>query len=258
MNRTLSSENRVAIVTGASRGIGAEIARQLARDGFAVVVNYVHNATAAKQVVGEIEQIAGADRPAGPAATAIQADISDQTQVDRLFAESERIYGGVNVLVANAGVQAPRPMSIAETENAVFDHLIGVNFRGTFYLLREAARRLRPDGRVVTISSSALGLKVPGQAVYNACKAATEVMTALLAKELGDRGITVNAVAPGPTATQLFLQRSSEATVQHLTRQTPLGRVGAPADVARVVAMLVKDDGAWVNGQTIRANGGLV
>lgn len=257
MDHTAFPEGRIAIVTGAARGIGAEIARELSCDGLRVVVNYVRDAAAAKQVVTEIETIRPVESHTVPAAIAIQADVSDKESVERLFDETERIYGGVDVLVANAGVQAPRPLSMAETDDEVFDHLMAVNLRGVFNVLREAARRLRQNGRIVSISSSALGLKVPGQAVYNACKAGIETMTASLAKELGGRGITANAVAPGPTATQLFLQRNSAATIEHLTRQTPLGRIGEPADVARVVAMLVRNEASWVSGQTIRVDGGL-
>lgn len=246
---------RVAVVTGASRGIGAEIARRLAGDGLSVVVNYVQETTAAKEVVAGIERAAGdRDTPA----VAVRADVADPAQVEHLFAEAERVYGGVDVLVANAGVQAPRPLALREVDDETFGHLVGVNLHGTFYLLRQAARRLRDGGRVVTISTSALGLRPPGQAVYNACKAAAEVLTAALARELGERGITANAVAPGPTGTDLFLQRYPAEAVEGLARQTPLGRIGSPADVAAVVAMLVGDQGTWVSGQTIRVNGGLV
>ncbi|MGH3761899.1 SDR family oxidoreductase [Actinophytocola sp.] len=257
MDNVPTRERRVAIVTGASRGIGAEIARRLARDGLRVVVNYHRDAAAAKEVVADLEQLAG-DRGGPPPATAVQADVAGRESVARLFAEAERVYGGVDVLVANAGVQAPGPLAIADVDDETYDHLVGVNLNGTFHLLRQAARRLRDGGRVVTISTSALGMHPPGQAVYNACKAASEVLTAALARELGERGITANAVAPGPTGTELFLQRYPAAAVDGLARQTPLGRIGTPADVAGVVSMLVGDRGAWVSGQTIRVNGGLV
>ncbi|HEV7650961.1 MAG TPA: SDR family oxidoreductase [Actinophytocola sp.] len=247
-----TEDRRVAIVTGASRGIGAEIARHLARDGLAVVVGYLTDETAAKQVVADIE------RTGKGAAVAARADVADGDAVSRLFDEAERVYGGVDVLVANAGVQAPRPIPIADVDDETFGHLVGVNLHGTFLLLRQAARRLRDGGRVVTISTSALGLHPPGQAVYNACKAATEVLTAALARELGARGITANAVAPGPTDTELFRSRYPAAAVEGLAGQTPLGRIGSPADVARAVGVLVGEAGAWVSGQTIRVNGGLV
>lgn len=252
------TDSRVAIVTGASRGIGAEVARQLARTGMFVVVNYINTAGAAEQVVDEIRVMAGAaDEKHSPAA-AVRADVSNKEDVRRLFDEAERVYGGVDVLVVNAGVQAMGPSPLGGTDDETFNRLIDVNFRGAFYLLREASNRLRDGGSIIAVSSSAIGLRVPGQAVYNACKAGLEVMSTLLAGELRCKNITVNVVAPGPTETELFLQRTSDKTIEHLTQQTPLGRIGRPADIASVITFLTGDDGRWINGQVIRANGGLV
>ncbi len=258
---SISRQGRVAIVAGGSRGIGAEIARQLARDGLLVVVNYVSDAAAAKQLVNEINEIDDVARAAGQgklAATSVRADISRSDDARRLFDEAERTYGDADVLVVSAGVQAGRRLALGETDDETFEAVVGVNLRGTFYLLREAANRLRRGGSIVTFSSSAVALDVPGQAVYNACKAGVEVMTTLLAKELRGRDITVNAVAPGPTETQLFLRGKSKEAIDRLAEQVPLGRIGRPADIASLVAFLVGHRGRWVNGQTIRANGGLV
>ncbi|WP_292404799.1 SDR family oxidoreductase [Mesorhizobium sp.] len=240
---------RAALVTGASKGIGAEIARRLARDGFSVVVNYARGAEAVESVVREIETEGGT-------AIAVQADVGDPKGVVRLFDAAEQAFGGLDVLVNNAGIMKLAPL--AEMDDADFDRQIAVNLGGVFRGMREGARRLRDGGRIVSFSSSVVGLYQPSYGVYAATKAGVEAMTHVLAKELGPRGITVNVVAPGPVATELFLDGKSEALVETITKLIPLGRLGQPADIAGVVSFLAGPDGGWVNGQVLRANGGTV
>lgn len=246
-----SSVSCVAIVTGASRGIGAAIATRLAREGHAVVVNYAGRADEAQQVVAQIES-------AGGRAIAVQADVADAAAVRALFDAAEAAFGRIDVLVNNAGVMPPQLPHLADTSDDEFDRLVQINLRGTFNTLREAARRLQRGGRVVNLSSSLVGTRLPGYAVYAATKAAVEVMTNILAKELRGRDITVNAVAPGPTATALFLDGKTPEAIERLAKAAPLERLGRPEDIAAAVAMLAGRDGAWINGQTLRANGGLV
>ncbi|KAA0580015.1 SDR family oxidoreductase [Azospirillum sp. Sh1] len=244
-----SSTNRVAIVTGASRGIGAAVARRLASDGLAVVVNYAGSAGAAATLVEEIEA-------AGGRASPVQADVSDPAAVKRMFDAAEAAYGGVDVLVNNAGIMTLAPL--AQVDDDAFDRIVAINLKGTFNGLREAANRLRDGGRIVNFSTSVVGLYQPSYGVYAATKAAVEALTHILAKELGPRGITVNAVAPGPVATELFLQGKDQATLDRIRQMIPLGRLGEVDDIARVVSLLVGPDGGWINGQILRANGGVV
>jgi 3-oxoacyl-[acyl-carrier protein] reductase len=241
--------NKVAIVTGASRGIGAAVAERLAQDGFTVLVNYSGEAAPAEALVDKIERAGGRARVA-------QADVSDPAAVRRLFDAAEAAFGGVDVLVNNAGIMTLG--KLAETDDAAFDRQIAVNLKGTFNTLREAAARLRRGGRIVNFSSSVVGLLQPTYAVYAATKAGVEAMTAILAKELRGRAITVNAVAPGPTATDLFLKGKPQEVVDHLAQLAPLERLGQPADIAAAVAFLVGPDAGWINGQTLRANGGII
>ena len=245
----MADMQRCAIVTGSSKGIGAAVAERLAQDGFAVVVNYASGARAADALVARI-------RAAGGTAIAVEGDVSDPAAVATLFDRATDAFGGVDVLVNNAGIMRLKP--VAETEDALFDQHVAVNLKGTFNGLREASRRMRDGGRIVSFSSSVVGLYQPTYAVYAATKSAVETMTHILAKELGRRGITVNAVAPGPVATELFLGDKSEEQVAAVTRMIPLGRLGEPEDIARAVAFLVGPDGGWINGQVLRANGGVV
>jgi 3-oxoacyl-[acyl-carrier protein] reductase len=240
---------RIALVTGASRGIGAAIAQRLARDGHAVIVNYSGNAAAAEQVVRTIEA-------AGGKALAAQADVADATAVARMFDSAEAAFGGIDVLVNNAGIL--KLGAIGASDDALFDSQIAVNLKGTFNTLREASRRMRAGGRIVNFSTSVVGTKMENYGVYAATKAAVETLTAIQSKELRGRNITVNAVAPGPTATDLFLDGKSDELVQRLAKMNPLERLGTPEDIASVVAFLVGPDGGWINGQVLRANGGMV
>ncbi len=240
---------RVAVVTGASGGIGAAIADRLARDGFVVVVNYAGHAASAEAVVARIEA-------AGGRAVVAQADIADVQAVRHMFESTETAFGGVDVLINNAGVM--NLATIAESDDALFDRQIAINLKGTFNTLREAAKRLRDGGRIVNLSSSVVGLLQPTYGVYAATKAAVEAMTSILAKELRGRAITVNAIAPGPTATKLFLNGKPQEVIDRLAKLAPLERLGQPEDIANAVAMLVGPDGGWINGQTLRANGGII
>ena len=239
---------KVAIVTGASRGIGAEIAKRLAADGFAIAVNYANSATEADALVARIVA-------SGGQAVAIKADVSNAADVRTLFDVTEQQLGRVDVLVNNAGVMNPTPL--ADTSDELFEQTFGINTRGTFNTLREAGTRMNDGGRIVNFSSTALALKLPGYAIYNATKAAVESFTHVFAKELRGRNITVNAIAPGPVATELFLHGKSEEQIQQFAKMPPLQRLGQPEDIANVVSFLVGPDAGWVNGQILRANGGL-
>jgi len=241
--------DKVAIVTGASGGIGAAVVERLARDGFAVTINYSGNETPARTLANKIAT-------AGGRAIAVRADVSDPAVFAKLFDETERAFGGVDALVNNAGIMKLKP--IAEADDAFFDAHIAVNLKGVFNGLREGARRIRQGGRIVSFSSSVVGLYQPTYGVYAATKAGVEAMTHILAKELGPKKITVNAIAPGPVATKLFLGDKTDEQVAGVTKMIPLGRLGEPDDIAAAIAFLVGPDGSWVNGQVLRANGGVI
>jgi 3-oxoacyl-[acyl-carrier protein] reductase len=240
---------RCAIVTGSSRGIGAAVARRLADDGYAVVVNYAGDAKAADEVVAAIEQ-------AGGRALAFKADVASAADVAAMFDAAEHTFGGVDALINNAGIMKLAPL--AEVDDALIDSHLAINLKGTINTLREAGKRLRDGGRVVNFSSSVVGLYQEGYGVYAATKAGVEALTHVFAKELRGRGISVNAVAPGPTATALFLDGKAQATIDRIASMAPLGRLGEPADIAAVVAFLAGADGGWVNGQVLRVNGGVI
>ncbi len=252
----IAAAQQVAIVTGASRGIGAEIAKELGKQGYAVVVNYAGNATEAQKVVDAIVSEKGKGKGKGKA-IAVQADVADPKAVDALFEQTIAAFGRVDVLINNAGIMPPNLPMLADTDDATFDRLIAVNLKGSFNTMRAAAAHLQQGGRIVNFSTSVIGLALPGYAVYAATKGAIEVMTNIFAKELRGKQITVNAVAPGPTATALFLDGKSPEVVERMSKAAPLERLGAPEDIAATVAFLAAP-GNWVNGQTLRANGGLV
>ncbi|MFM0227331.1 SDR family oxidoreductase [Paraburkholderia dipogonis] len=239
---------QVAIVTGASRGIGAAVAQRLAKDGFAVAVNYASSSAEADALVAELTA-------AGTQAIAVKADVSNADDVRRMFEITEQQLGKVDVLVNNAGVLKTVPL--ADTSDALYDQTFDINVRGTFNTLREAATRMNEGGRIVNFSSTTLALNMPGYAIYNATKAAVEAFTHVFAKELRGRNITVNAVAPGPIATSLFLDGKTEEQIQTFAKMPPLQRLGQPDDIASVVAFLAGPDAGWVNGQILRANGGI-
>ncbi|MGG7509840.1 SDR family oxidoreductase [Plantibacter sp. YIM 135249] len=242
-------EQRVAIVTGASRGIGRAVATTLADRGFAVVVGYAGRASSAAETVDTITA-------AGGRAIAAQADVADEHEVAAMFDAAEQTFGGVDVVVNSAGRMSLS--TIADLDLADLDAQHRTNIRGTFVVARESARRIRNGGAIVNVSTSVVGLQFPTYGAYVASKGAVEAMTLILARELRGRDVTVNAVAPGPTATDLFLDGKDEATIEHLAKQPPLERLGTPADIAGVVAFLTGPDGHWVNGQVVRANGGIV
>jgi 3-oxoacyl-[acyl-carrier protein] reductase len=244
-----NESTRTAIVTGSSRGIGAAVARRLAKDGFSVVVNYTGNAAEAESVVGDIKQ-------GGGNALSIQADVSDPAAMRRMFDQAAAVSGGVDVLVNNAGIM--QLAKISDADDGFFDRHIAINLKGVFNGMREAAKRLRSGGRIISFSSSVVGLYQPTYGVYAATKGGVEAMTHVLANELRGRNITVNAVAPGPTATDLFLKGKPKEVIDHLSKLAPLERLGEPRDIAAVVAFLASSDGAWINGQVLRANGGII
>lgn len=243
------AEQRVAVVTGGSRGIGRAVAETLAARGVAVMVGYQGGADAAASVVDAIAA-------AGGKADAAQADVADEHAVAAMFDAAERAFGGIDIVVNSAGRMLLSP--IVDLDFAGFDAQHRTNVRGTFVVAREAARRLRGGGAIVNLSSSLVGLQFPTYGAYAASKGAVEAMTLVLARELRGRDITVNAVAPGPTATDLFLDGKDEATIDRLAKQPPLERLGSPEDIARVVAFLASPEGHWVNGQIVRANGGII
>ncbi|MFG2944262.1 SDR family oxidoreductase [Streptomyces adustus] len=241
---------RTAVVTGGSRGIGRETAKRLAAAGHAVVINYAGHREQAEAAVEEVTA-------AGGRAFAFQADIADEEQVAALFDVAETQFGsGVDVVVHAAGRMYLAP--VAELDLTELDKLHRTNIRGTFVVAQQAARRIRPGGAFVMFSTSVVVLAFPSYGAYSASKGAVEALTLILARELRGRDVTVNTVAPGPTATDLFLDGKDEETIAALAAQPPLERLGTPADIAEVVAFLASPAGHWVNGQVVRANGGIV
>lgn len=238
---------KTAIVTGASRGIGRSIAKRLASDGFAVVVNYAGNGAQAQEVVNEI-------RNADGEALAVKADVSQPEEVEQLFKKTIESFGRVDVVVNNAGIM---PLSqIAKGDADTFDKVIAINLRGTFLVLAQAAQNVAEGGRIIAFSSSVLAKSFPTYGPYIASKAGVEGMVPVLANELRGRNITVNAVSPGPTGTDLFLNGKTPQQIEQLSKLPPLERLGQPEDIANVVSFLAGPDGGWVNAQILRANGG--
>src|SRR6266404_3941549 len=238
---------KIAIVTGASRGIGRAVAKRLAQDGFAVVVNYLSNASEAEEVVAEIKVIGGE-------AIAVKADVANQTDVERLFEETMKKFGGVDVVVHNSGIMPLSPIGKSDVE--LFDKVISTNLRGAFLVLAKAAQHIAAGGRIIAFSSSVLAKSFPSYGPYIASKAGVEGLVHVLANELRGRNITVNAVAPGPVATELFLKSKTEAQINEFKKMPPLERLGQSEDIARVVSFLAGPDGGWINSQVVRANGG--
>ncbi|MGV9288779.1 SDR family oxidoreductase [Streptomyces sp. NPDC003719] len=249
-NQNDTAQNgRVAVVTGGSRGIGRAVARKLAQDGLAVVVNYARGAEAAEENVAAITE-------AGGRAIAVQADVAEEKEVAALFDRAEEEFGGVDVVVNSAGRMTLS--TIADLDLAAMDAMHRTNIRGTFVVAQQAARRLRAGGSFVGFSTSVVGAQFPTYGAYSASKGAVEAMVLIMARELRGRDITVNAVAPGPTATDMFLADKTPERIEQLAKTPPLERLGTPEDIAAVVAFLSSPAGHWVNGQTLRANGGLV
>lgn len=236
-----------AIVTGGSRGIGREIAKRLAADGFTVVVNYAENAAKADEVTREISDNGGQ-------VLAVKADVSRAEEVTELFDRVLSRLGSVDVLVHSAGMMLLSPIADGKVEQ--FDKVIATNLRGTFLVLAQAARHIAEGGRIVALSSSVLAKSFPGYGAYIASKAGVEGLVRVLANELRGRKVTVNAVAPGPVATELFLREKTPEQITQLSKLAPLERLGEPVDIARTISFLVGPDGGWINGQILRANGG--
>ncbi|RAS70782.1 3-oxoacyl-[acyl-carrier protein] reductase [Lentzea atacamensis] len=239
---------RVAIVTGGSRGIGRAAAERLAADGMAVVIVYAGNKVEADKAAEEI-------KAAGGQAIAAQADVADEVAVAAAFDLAAETFGGVDVVVNSAGIM---PLgTVADMDLEVFDRIQRTNGRGTFVVSQQAARKLRNGGAIINVSSSVVGLRFPQYGAYAMTKGGVEALTLILARELRGRDITVNAVAPGPTATALFLEGKDEATIDNLAKQAPLERIGTPEDIAEVISFLA-GPARWINGQVVRANGGII
>ncbi len=240
---------KTVIVTGGSRGIGRATSLLLAAHGWNVVVNYANNHDEAASVVAEIVARGGR-------ANAVCANVSSASDMKEIFDQAEGAYGNVNALVNSAGII--RPSLIKDLDDAALTEQLDTNLRGTINAIREASRRLVDGGRIVSMSSTTLALNPPTYGIYNATKAAIEALTRVVAKELGVRRITVNAVAPGPVETELFVTGKSQAEIDRMAQAAPFKRLGQPQDIAEIVAFLLYDAAGWVNGQVVRANGGLV
>jgi 3-oxoacyl-[acyl-carrier protein] reductase len=242
-----SSSSRVAVVTGGSGGIGREVSRRLAADGMSVLVHYAGNPVTADEVVKSISDDGGI-------ASSYGADVADEVQVADLFETAEQLYGGVDVVVHTAGIMLLSPLTEFSLDD--LDRMHRINIRGTFVVNQQAARRVRRGGAIVNFSSSVVRLAFEGYTGYAATKGAVDAMTLILAKELRGREITVNAVAPGPTATALFLDGKEQATIDKLANMAPLQRLGVPEDIAEAVSFLA-GPARWVNGQVVYVNGGV-
>ena len=239
---------KVAVVTGASRGIGRAVAERLARNGASVIVNYVASAEKAAQAVATIEQNGGT-------AKAIQANISELSDIRRLFEETMQCFGRIDILVNNAGVSIAKP--IEEITEEDFDRLVAVNFKGLFFCCQQASRYISNGGRIINISTTAHLLKAPKFSIYAGSKGAVEHMTPILSKELGARGITVNTVSPGPVNTELFSKGKTKEQINRFAQMSDLGRIGEADDIADVIAFLAGEHARWITGQNIRVNGGI-
>jgi 3-oxoacyl-[acyl-carrier protein] reductase len=244
-------EDKVAIVTGASKGIGASIARHLAREGAAVVVNYASSKEGADRVVGEITRDGGR-------AVAVKADVGKRAEVERLFAETKKAFGRLDILVNNAGIYEFAPLEDV-TENHYHRHF-DVNVLGPLLASQEAVKHFGPGGgSIINISSIASTLTLANSSVYSATKAALDAVTQTLAKELGPRNIRVNAINPGPVDTEGVRASgfADEDFRKQVESRTPLGRIGQPQDIAPAAVFLASEEAAWITGETLVVAGGL-
>jgi 3-oxoacyl-[acyl-carrier protein] reductase len=239
--------SKTAIVTGASRGIGRSIAKRLAADGLAVAISYAGNIEAAEEVLTDI-------RKSGGEALAVKGDVGDSGAVGELFAKTMQSFGRIDVVVNSAGIMPLTPIGKGDMDT--FDEVIHTNLRGTYLVFSHAAERIGDGGRIIAFSSSVLAKSFPGYGPYIASKAGVEGLVRVFANEMRGRNVTVNAVAPGPTVTDLFLSGKTKEEVAQLTKVAPLERLGTPEDIASVVSFLAGPEGGWINAQVIRANGG--
>lgn len=240
---------KVAIVTGSSRGIGRLIAEQLAANGAKVVINYASNQTQAEEVVKEI-------RRKGGEATSVQANVGKVVEIEQLFQATLSRYGQVDILVNNGGIMITKP--ILEVTEEDYDQQMAVNAKGTYFACQQAALHMAKDGRIINFSTSVVGQMFPTYSVYAGSKGAVEQFTRQLAKELGPRGITINAVAPGPVNTELFSSGKTQEQIDGVGRMNAMGRIGEPQDISEVVLFLASPKSQWVTGQTLRVNGGFI
>jgi 3-oxoacyl-[acyl-carrier protein] reductase len=243
-----SLANKVAIVTGSSRGIGRAIALKLAGNGASVVVNFAGNADKAQEVVAEIEKL-------GVKAIAIQADISKVADIQRLFEQAIKHFGKVDILVNNAGINIYKLITQVTEED--FDKIFAINVKGTYFACQQAAQHMAEGGRIINFSSSTTAMILPTYSAYVATKGAVEQITRVLAKELGAKAIAVNVISPGPTDTELFREGKTEEQINRLAQMAAFGRLGDVQDIADVVAFLASDEARWITGQNIRVNGGI-
>lgn len=240
--------DKVILVTGASKGIGAEVAKKLAEAGAKVIVNFAGSKNDADNVVETIKSNGGE-------AIAVQADVSKADEVKKLFDQSIEHFGKIDVLVNNAGIMITK--TIQETTDEDFDRHFDINVKGVFNTLREAATKLADNGSIINFSTSVNRLMLPGYGTYVATKSAVEQLTRVFSKEIGHRGINVNSVSPGPTATALFLNGKSQETIDRLASLNPFGRIAETDDIANVVVFLASDEAKWINAQNIGINGGM-
>ncbi|MFE0930595.1 SDR family oxidoreductase [Streptomyces mutabilis] len=245
MSATQTS-SRVAVVTGGSGGIGRAVVERLAKDKVSVVVHYSSNEAKAREAAEAVAALGGR-------ATVFGGDVADPEAMAALFDHATDTFGGVDVVAHTAGIMPLAP--ITQMDLDTFDRIQRTNVRGTFVVNQLAARQVRSGGAIINFSTSVTRLQMPNYGPYAASKGAVEAMTLILARELRGRDITVNAVAPGPTATPLFFEGKSEQVVQHIASLNPMERLGTPADIAEVTAF-VAGPGRWVNGQVLYANGG--
>lgn len=242
-------QDKVAIITGSSRGIGATIAEELAQLGAKVIINYSSSSEKAKEVVASIVNKGGE-------AIAVQADVSKVKEVERLFIETLQHFGKIDILVNNAGIMHTIPLKAVTEEE--FDLHFSINVKGTYFACQQALQHMEADGRIINFSTSVAGMMFPGYSLYAATKGAVEQITRQLAKEFGPKKITINTISPGPTNTELFMDDKSPEQLENLKKLNAFGRFGETDDIAKVVAFLASEDARWITGQTLRVNGGMV